>query len=275
MYQGFYINLARNATRRESLVRHLEERGVAARYRRFEAVDGHAVAGEHQMALDPGNVGCWLSHLQLLNANCGTDRHLHVIEDDAFFARAAASGFEAALKAADAGAAGWDLLFTEVFFAPEVSVFRRLDEGMKRYERDGTLSVLPLQRIAFAGTSSYFVNRQSVGKVADILEENRQAARPIDLFLRQAVAGRRLRAYVTVPFLTTLSPDNVESDIRSQVDRSRRVLDVCRRCSFVDADLRALHAELLDLTRGAAVPPRAGIFLHALSFWLSDQFVPF
>jgi hypothetical protein len=66
MYQGFFINLDRNETRRQALTKHLEERGALARYRRIGAVDGRAVAHEYPSKLDPGALGLWLSHARML-----------------------------------------------------------------------------------------------------------------------------------------------------------------------------------------------------------------
>lgn len=73
-----------NEKRRNFLTRHLEEIGVASRYQRFDAVDGRAVAHEYPTILDPGNLGLWLSHEKLLQANSAQDQHLHIIEDDIF-----------------------------------------------------------------------------------------------------------------------------------------------------------------------------------------------
>jgi len=276
MYQGFFINLARNEKRRDALVRHLEEIGAAPHYRRFEAVDGRAVAGDYNTTLDPGNLGLWLSNLNLLNSNRGTDRHLHIVEDDTVFAKDAVALFSHALAVADKHLPGWDLLFTDIYVPCDLNTFRLFSEKMSAWQANGTAyALVDLEQIAFACTSSFFVNRSSVDKLANVLAGQWAAGLPIDLYLRHLVQQRHLKAHVTMPFLTSLGRENVDSDIRGNTDLSRKVCNILRRAFFKEADTGALLEEMQELTKNAKLAPLARIFVDTLSFALSDQWVSF
>jgi GR25 family glycosyltransferase involved in LPS biosynthesis len=275
MYKGFFINLSRNEERRQSLVRHLEEVGAAARYERVEAVDGRAVAHLHPTTLDPGALGLWLSDLSLLRANPSPDLHLHIIEDDITLARDAVGLFERTLAHADARLGDWDLIFTETHVPADIGIFHQLFGMMRHYWQTGTHALVDLERIAFAGTTSFFVNKRSSAKLADLLFDKWASGAPIDLYLRQLVGQRLLKAYVTVPFLTSISRHNLQSDIRGGWDRSRTVWGVYRRGFFKDADYNALLGEMEELTREVRVSPLAALYLRALTFTMSDQWVPF
>jgi hypothetical protein len=275
MYQGFFINLSSSMARRHALLRHLEEIGAAARYQRFEAVEGRAVAHLHPTTLEPGALGLWLSDISLLSANRSSLLHLHIIEDDVTFARNAVDLFERILEHADARLSHWDLVFTDVHMPADFETFRIFFDSMRNYWQTGNLALADLEHIDFAGTTSFFVNKRSVAKLADLLSGKWTAGAPIDLYIRQLVRQRSLKAYVTLPFLTCGARHNQESDIRGGWDRSRRVWGIYRLGFFKDANSQALLAEMEELTREAKVSPLAQLYLGALTFTLSDHFVPF
>jgi hypothetical protein len=276
MYRGFFLNLARNEQRRTSLTRHLAAIGALARYRRVEAVDGRAVAPAYETRLDPGNLGLWLTHERVLREHGAADAHLHLLEDDAVLARGAVGIFEDLLRQADERLGGWDLLFTDVLVPlNDPDVFRLFAKEAAAHTQARTFSVVNLARIDFACTSSVFINKASAGKYAGLIAGRWAAGLPIDLYIRGLVRRGELKAYVTVPFVTSVSPDGLASDIRGRVDRSRRVCELVRRAFFLEADLGALLAEMRDLTRGARLSPLASLYLEAESFTLSDQWVPF
>jgi GR25 family glycosyltransferase involved in LPS biosynthesis len=274
MYQGFFINLQRNEQRRKALLLHLEEVGAAARYQPFEAVDGQAEAPHYSTPLDPGSLGLWLSDLKLLNGNRSTGVHLHIIEDDTVLVRNAVPLFDAILNTADTQLAAWDVLFTDILIWRELSTFVHFSRKAAEWQGKN-YTLFDLENISFGCTSSFFVNRSSVGKLADLLGDNWRIGAPIDLFLRRLVKQRLLKAFVTLPFMTSLSSDCIKSDIRGALDRSRRVCNVYRRAFFVEANLEALREEMHALVSEERIAPMTQIYLDMLSFTLTDQFVWF
>jgi GR25 family glycosyltransferase involved in LPS biosynthesis len=279
MYRGFFINLNRNAARREAIERALAAAGAADRYERFEAVDGPDIArvDEYPTAITPGELGLWLTHERLAQAYRSADRHIHLIEDDIRLCTNLVPRIEDALTRIDGEHPDWDILFTEVFVPVDTAVYVVLHEALARYQQDGggrAAELFPLDNFDFAGTTSMLINRRSIGKYADVLTGNWKLGRPIDLYLRDVVQQRRLRIFVTMPFLTSLC-DDVESDIRGTDDLSRRVWNTYRRSYFIEADSRALAEQMQLLTRGVRTPPRGLIFSLAHHFALSDRHVRF
>jgi len=273
MYRGYFINLARSRRRRAALLRHLEDIGAAARYQRVDAVDGRAVAADFSSQLDPGSLGVWLTHEALLRACRSVDRHLHVIEDDTIFARRAVRTFDVVLRQADEQLE-WDLIFTEILVPFSVPVFRQLAGEIEAHARSKRSALIDLAGIAFAGATSFFINRNAIDKYAALIAGKWSLGQPLDLFIRQQVRDGALRAYVTVPFLTSIS-NSVESDVRGRLTRSEQVCNVLRRGFFEDADLRSLQREMRTLMKGARLSELAGLFAAAASFAASDRWKPF
>lgn len=274
MYQGYYINLARNEKRRAALVEHLTELGAADRYQRLEAVNGREVLDQYPTELDPGNLGLWLTHLQMLETVGNSDRHVHLIEDDTIFAKTAVPYFDLMLAHADAELSDWDLIFTDIHVpAADVGLFRQLAAAMKEFQQSGQYAVLSMETIPFSGTSSFFINHRSLGKYRDVIGDQWSQELPIDLFLRQAVHHQQLKAYLAVPFLTSVSRDTLESDIRGDLDKSRAVSTIYRRAFFQESNLTALDAEIQELLKDILVTPLGAIYLRTLLFQISDQWV--
>lgn len=273
MYRGYFINLARSRRRRTALLRHLDDIGAAARYERVEAVDGRAVAADFPSKLDPGSLGVWLSHEALLRACRSADRHLHVIEDDTLFAKSAGRTLDLVLRQADEQLS-WDLLFTEIFIPFSVPVFRHFEAMIDVHARSKRYALVDLAGIGFAGATSFFINRNAIEKYAALIKGQWALGMPIDLFIRRLVHDGALRAYVTVPFLTSFS-NSVASTVRGRLTRSHQVCNVVRRGFFEDADRRALQREMRTLTNGARLSELASLFAAAGSFAVSDRWTPF
>src|SRR5262249_25715112 len=143
MYQGFYLNLTRNETRRSALVRQLEQIGATNRYARFEAVDGHTMVSSCPTKLVPGKLGLWLTYENLMTAvgNSPT-AHIHVIEDDTVLARNAVRAIERVLGYMDRFRDDWDLLFTDVFVQPHINSFGRFERLFRKFEQTRNFTVL-------------------------------------------------------------------------------------------------------------------------------------
>jgi GR25 family glycosyltransferase involved in LPS biosynthesis len=275
MYKGFFINLSSSQERREALARHLEEIGAAARYQRFEAVDGRTVAHQYKTSLDPGNLGCWLSNLGVLTANRSSDLHLHIIEDDIIFARNAVHRLDSLLAHADAHLE-WDLIFSEIQAPfPDISVFLLFREKLALYEQSNRYSFIPLSGMRYSSLCSYFVNRRSIDKLAKLIAGKWTVGLPLDLYVRDLVNQKVLTASVILPFLTSLSPLNLESVVRGPYDRSRTIATVFRRAFFKEADLQSLASQTQELIQGAQLSPLTSLYLNTLLFALSDQWTRF
>jgi GR25 family glycosyltransferase involved in LPS biosynthesis len=279
MYQGFYINLDRNTQRRQRLERNLAEVGVSDRYQRIAAVDGRAVAGQYKTKLDPGNLGLFLSHARVLEAAGDGKRHLHILEDDAVLGKDALNYLEVVLEQADEQRSDWDLLFTEIYVTPaSLELFRILSGAVEKFRRTGGATVLDLKEITFSGTSSMFINRKSLDKYASLVAAGCKQKNPVDLFIRRQVHDGRLNALLTVPFLTTVSDDSLQSDITIDTSDARAltdtVLTALRRAFAMGADVAAIENEIQAL-HGVTGPQSRlqSLYLRTLAFYFSDKFV--
>jgi GR25 family glycosyltransferase involved in LPS biosynthesis len=283
MYQGYYINLERNVERRERFLASLNKTDVPGRYERFTGVDGPAAAATHPTKLDPGNLGCWLSHLAILRRMLDSagpsrvpEKHLHMVEDDCVLAPEIGRMLDTTLAIADEKDPSWDLIFTEVFMTPELRVFLRFAKAMAEYRKAGSSALLPLKASGFAGTSSYLVNRRSMEKYLKVMDGNWSRGVAIDIFVRAAIDQNHLKAYCIVPFPTTVSVDADASDIRGPANRSRAVFDNLRRSFYVHADHAAQLAWLKQvIDAGAPADPLKKVFLETVRFILSDDFEMF
>jgi GR25 family glycosyltransferase involved in LPS biosynthesis len=275
MYQGFYINLDRSLARREALLSRLKAANADTRYQRFAGTDGREVAHRYSTTLGPGKLGCWLSHANVLSAQRSSSVHLHVIEDDIVFCNDAFNLFDAILKYADTQLKDWDLIFTDILFSLDIELFRVFSQGVMKHAETGGYSFVDLKRVFFCSTSSYFVNQRSISKMAALLADKWTAGVPFDIYVRDLVNAGSLRAYLTVPFMTSLAPENDASEIGYEGSVSRDVLYMYRRAFFANADRQAILAELDSYLREARIPVLAEIYVKTAAFALSDQWTVF
>jgi hypothetical protein len=203
------------------------------------------------------------------------DAHLHIVEDDAIFARNAVSQFEIILQAADTWPTGWDILFTDVFVQPDWSEYQSFSTPLSVFANSRNYSLVDLVSIDFAATSSLFLNRASVDKYATLIAGQWSLGLPIDIYIRKLVHEKQLTAYAILPFLTSVAPESLQSDIRGNVDRSRKACELYRRAFFIEADHQALLREMQELTQGLTLSPLASLYVQLMTFMVSDQFKEF
>jgi len=275
-YDGFYINLARDGVRKRTLQRQLAIAELAGRYRRFEAVDGAELEGLESLPQQAGDLGCYLSHESLLAACRGRGKHVHVLEDDASLPPDARRLFATALLAAEEDLeGGWDLLYTDVLLTPDLPRFLHFRQAFRQFHAEGVLRLVPLADTNFTCTSSYFVHRDSIDRVHAELAGRWREGKYIDLHLRELVHSGVLRAYTTMPFVTSVGESSERSSIRGELDSSRRVHQLYRRSLYKDADHEALLGEMRALTRGASIDAHDCLLVEALGFRLSDRWEGF
>jgi GR25 family glycosyltransferase involved in LPS biosynthesis len=264
-YQGIYINLARSRDRDASVQSQLQSLGWQDRYERFEAVDGKTIPQADSITLSQAELGCWLSHLHLLDRYRSRATHLHVVEDDVKFHSLLPKAFSGPAEAFD-----WDLMFTDVYFhpVPTPEQFYQFQQAMLNYRQDGRVAVLSLQAIRFTGSTSYFVHRDRIGKVFEVLNDGWKNNQPLDLFIQSMVEQQRLRAFVMLPFFTTIGDLNIDSTVGHQ-GPILETLNLFRKAFYVDADQDALYRESLQC--GADQSPAAllGLYFEAIKATLS------
>lgn len=272
-YRGVFINLAEDERRRNALLSNLSAAGISSWYTHFPAINGRAEATNVPTKLDPGALGLWLTHEKIVEKYGGGTEHLHILEDDVVVASDATTLFPMALQTVDQHFGDWDLLFTETFVPFEF--FETYRGMMQLFHKKRQISYLDLTSCYAACMTSVFLNRKSIEKYAKLIKGKWSIGIPIDLYLRRLLRKRELRAFVTVPFLSSISPESNQSNIRGQLDMSRRVYDVFRRAFFVGADLNELVEEMRRLTRDTTASPLIQLYLTGYAFYRSDKYVSF
>jgi hypothetical protein len=137
------------------------------------------------------------------------------------------------------------------------------------------LKLLPLQRVPFAGATAYLINAHSKDKVLALLAEKPLLDAPYDLALRQLVYQSRLKALVTFPFLTSLSPAADVSQI--QPGDETKIADLAwnafRRTMWGEGSVREA-VRSLDRIANDYFDPECQVFSRILSCMLAVNFKP-
>ena len=287
-YQGFYLNLDRSVERRKHLEGQLAAYGLLGQYTRFPACDGNVLKVKAP-GVSLGNVGCFSSHYLLLKAHLHTPTHLHLVEDDVVLSPFVASFIET--MAARGVLAPWDLVFTDMLVPIDLRVLQDLSQRFRRcttLNPDGTVkavenfAVLPLKDRTFASTASYLVNKNSVGKVAAVLEEaiRSEVPKPIDLFYRQMIQEGRITAACLFPFITSVDlglsqSSNISVSDPSKVEISLLAATLLRQLFFVHSQPRRLLATCESRLGAGAMDDRDQVLANICRFALSANFEAF
>jgi hypothetical protein len=108
----------------------------------------------------------------------------------------------------------WDILLTDLVipFAGPMADFFLLRQ---RLAQSGQLTLVELGNLPFAGATAYIVNGHAKQKMLDALAASAPLDLAYDLQLRQLVQAKILRAYVVVPFPTTVSSFGDASQVQN------------------------------------------------------------
>jgi GR25 family glycosyltransferase involved in LPS biosynthesis len=179
---------------------------------RFEAIDKNFFqTNQVKGQLSDGAKGCFLSHRALMNQHIKSDSHLYIVEDDVVFCNKTQHLVE---KVTSLDSMDWDMLFTDVCI-PQAPQMMTLYQLKQECTKEDQLRVLDLAQMNFASTAAYIVNKKSIAKVAALLNAPDELNIPIDLYYRSLVHSGELKAFVTFPFLTSLSSRSEDSNIQT------------------------------------------------------------
>ena len=274
-YGGFYLNLERDADRRQRLEAQLAHYNLREVYRRFAAAEGN-VRGFPKSPLTDGEIGCFTSHYSVLEHHAGAGLPLHVVEDDVVFSRFT---HEVVAYAAAHMLDDYDLLFTDVAFdLAKTNILdlvhaRRLFEQHVTRDRDGNPTAVTLTTIPYtAGASSYIVNPRSIPRLLAIYHEALASADcpPFDLLLKRKADEQRIRVACLFPFVTSVQPDADTTIADRQHDALGVVAsDLIRAAFFVDADLKDLRASSRDRLPFIDADPSAELIGRAVAYFVA------
>src|SRR3954462_8973303 len=165
---GVFINLDRATERRAGIEAQLSRLRLPYWFERFAGVDGK-LQTRLPGKLTPGQYGCWLSHLAVLERSLNDDRNLHVIEDDAIISAKLEVIPDALRALTDAGEA-WDILYLDATLV-EILDMTRMFEWVQASRQEGAVHVHKIPPdFTLYGMLSYIVNSSRKKHVHDFLQ---------------------------------------------------------------------------------------------------------
>jgi GR25 family glycosyltransferase involved in LPS biosynthesis len=282
-FVGRYINMDACTGRRAAIEQRLAAAGLADRYTRFAAVDGRAL--EHPgAAISPGEVGCMASHLRCITEAGARAAPTHIVEDDVVFTSVTATIL---LQILEAALAEWDILFCDIVVPLHVTTLYGL---LRLYRKSGidpdappgagmpkVMHYLPLESVPFTGAASYVVSPAAARKLAPLIAAHLDdgPSMPVDHLIQTFCASGQITAACTVPFLTSVDPDDVLGTTiagREQHDLSALAFFLMRNHFFMGRDqdrARRLAGRLTEALKGSE---DMGPLIEAVHFALSDKF---
>jgi GR25 family glycosyltransferase involved in LPS biosynthesis len=274
--EGVFINLDRAAGRRAAMERQLSDIRLPYPIERFAGIDGSLQPGCPD-GLRPGQYGCWLSHLGMLERSSRSERHLHVIEDDALLSRKLAALPEL-VEALDLGSS-WDILYLDATLVELEDMYRMFDWVQQaRAKGLAHLHRIPSEFTVY-GTHSYVVNSSRKKYVHDFLRSYLDAGVPIDNVFASGIQKGELKAFLTAPFLTSGDDGSLVSTVGYEGEGGFLAWLLFRRLCFFDLSDEAaarLAARVADLTRDLARHEAnfGALCAHRVAKWPNTRFTP-
>ena len=238
-----YINLDRDVIRRKNIEQSFSVAQAKApdwTIERFPAVDIRYVS-EHATpgCIAPAEKGCFLSHKHIMLRNADQTGNLYITEDDAVFSPDTLCILEGLLQKIEGGIE-WDLLFTDIGI-PAIGVMADVVAMTQEVFKKGTIELANLVQfsrlygaMAIYGSTAYVINPKSISKILGLMGDE-PLDLPYDLFLRSMISKGMINAYVTLPFISTVSDDGLSSSIqRSEHAKTDLVWNLFRKMVWLD-----------------------------------------
>lgn len=272
-YTGIYINLDRSTERRAVMEDQLTRLGLRDRYQRFSAVEGNQLG--LRTSLTDSQIGCFTSHHRVLKENLGSQRHLHVVEDDAVFSSRMETVINHLISSKFIDQ--FDILCLDTTI--DRKLFRETKEiydACVARDEQGNIAKIRYRTIDYiAGPASYLVNASSIKKLISIYDEA-FAGGPehcFDMTLAHKRLSGAIRIEALFPFVssvrlgvTTTSPGRKYDDI------SVLAMNMARHSFFVDCDM----PRLLDYAENALPPttrdPHFRLLSRVFAFVVTPQY---
>ena len=140
--------------------------------------------------------------------------------------------------------------------------------------------IFDLKDILFAGTTSYLMNRNSIGRLCDLYaaEVARGIRWPIDLFLRDAAQTGALRAGCLFPFaMSVCLHDVAETTTPGRYSDDAAVMsgNVLRHTFYIDCDWQRCHAILDRICQRKPLSEHQAIVSQVVDHQLFGEYVSF
>ena len=234
------------------------QRNIQANYSRFEAIQ----MGENPTIIpvgtfSPREKGCLASHICLLEQNIGSDKHLHILEDDVILHEHHHSLLENILSKIHQN---WDILYTGFTLIQfDVRKYPTIREVYKQIAlgKRNALGILSTNNINILGAFSYVVNKNSIEKLHNIAKEGNE---PIDVIYQNASVNNLVRSFAVIPSIAKHTPIFPSTVRREYNPKAYYLQCLYQELFYIDADMERLfqyftqHIEKHELRTGKVEP---------------------
>ena len=138
-----------------------------------------------------------------------------------------------------------------------------LAQTCQKNKASNHISASDMRGLKFTSTTSYFVNKNSIGKIAELLKGQWRLGTTIDIFYNQLVQAGQIKALYTMPFLTTVSDHGCDSTITERSPH-QEVLTLQRQAFYVATDATDVYRQILNRKNVEAPNPYIGIYAETL-----------
>ena len=226
--RGRYINLENSHARKIQIEKQLTTLGQQNNYKRFEAIRGDDVEASKRN-LRAGELGIWKSWIKLLSEESIDDEQyefLHIIEDDCILTKELYKVIENSRSISP----NYDLLVTDMYVNP--SIYRYLAKSAAINKKNKKVEIL---RSIYTGcTASVIIPKDKIKKLRNLLavEYNKtNKLVPIDNLLIRLLKEKQIKTGVTLPFITSISPDSITNSTiqpgANERDKITKTQEVC------------------------------------------------
>ena len=278
---GVYINLDESKGRRHRCETLLVDAKLQARYKRLPAILGKGVVdNEFSSKFSPAKLGCWLSHIKAQEFGLQHGGHHHVLEDD-FLLTPVFYSFLQRFDVLTEPLKSWDIIFTDVDISGmrDVSTMSQLVRRVERLIAEQRVVFQDARSLFAAGNSSYIIHRDRKRYVFDLMRQGPETGLPNDLYMRKLIREGALKAFVTLPFVTSVSDNFADSTIWGSImdtNPSIAFATMFRQSLAFGADTKQI---LQKFRRGInqlqPISNRGMIYAQLVAHFVSDDYKPY
>ena len=212
----------------------------------------------------------YLSHLMALKRAAQTQEPTLIVEDDVRLLPQTLPNLKSILN--NLPKTGWDILFTDIIVTTleNIKFFHKITESQRVAKK---IRIQNLQKLIYAGATSYVANPNSIHKLITQLEAPRRQDSPWDMTLRYLIHKQKIKGFVTVPFLTTVTNEanNSENQLTS-TKVTDQVWNATRQLLTAPDERNKVEAEIEEIFEGLTQQQKT--IAKLMGCYLSDRFVP-
>ena len=204
-----YINLSHATDRKKNIENCMVS--ASLEFKRFEAILGNESKIKIN-GLSESQIGCYLSHLEVLKKYNDSDDHLMIIEDDSYFNKSINICNDLISKLDY----NWDIIYldaTIVEISDYINLSRKIFNQLNKNKLiDECITNINSVQTIF-GTHGYIVNKKSIGKLANLLINGMILGKPIDNIYALNIRNKKIDSFIILPTLISPSIDTINSQI--------------------------------------------------------------